>query len=169
MTNPSMRQTVDGGVVRDGSNLSGVSAQCCWCAMDQPTLHQCSLAASGSVTMASVGEVGAAGVDALTGSMSSLTISHDGNGMRSISLEESEQIKSLLKKGLSSSVGGNIRDVARGPASSSVELLARSGDYLNGTLEIQAKTLEVIHPKVLEGVHLCFNYEAGSLLPLAIR
>jgi hypothetical protein len=164
-TDPTTRQKVDDGVMRDGSNLSGVSAQCCWCAMDQPTLNQCTLVASGSVTMASVGELGANGVEALAGSMSSLTISHDANAMRSLSLEESEQIKSLLKKGLSSSTtGGTGKNGARGATSSSVDLLDKSEDFENS-----AKSLEVIRPNLLQGVHLCFNHEAGSLIPLAIR
>lgn len=68
-----------------------------------------------------------------------------------ITEEESEQIKTALQKGLqSSNISNNKCDDVR-----------ESSAMLEST--------ELLHVKKLDGIHLVFNLEAGSLLPLAIR
>lgn len=62
-----------------------------------------------------------------------------------ISEEESEQIRNTLQKGLHSNLEHN----------------TTGASILEST--------ELLHVKKLEGLHLVFNLEAGSLLPLAIR
>lgn len=60
-----------------------------------------------------------------------------------VSEQESDQIRNALQKGLNSG----------------------SEALVNPMLE----SSELLHIRKLEGVHLIFNLEAGSLLPLAIR
>ncbi|CAG0917663.1 unnamed protein product [Notodromas monacha] len=185
---PSVKEDVRTGILRDGSNLSGVSAQCCWCEMisiagEVPSTKTL----ANSITMASFNGNSSSGIDALTGSMSCMAISQDLEnvsaaqmkhnnsvafkepGMRSISAQESQQLCNVLRR--DSATAGSSRYKAK---SSSIDVVARStnqaiGEYLGGNLESTAKSLEFIPSKLLNGVHLCFNYEAGNLLPLALQ
>ncbi|KAI4458145.1 suppressor of fused [Holotrichia oblita] len=78
----------------------------------------------------------------------------DGNN---ISEEENEQMKSAFQK----SIYSNNND-----------RLASTSSYKNDDGKENSTMLEsteLLHVKKLEGVHLVFNLEAGSLLPLAIR
>lgn len=72
--------------------------------------------------------------------------------------EESQQIKTALQKGLQSA--SSEQDRTNGNNFKMDELKDSSG-----VLE----SAELLHIKKMEGVHLVFNLEAGSLLPLAIR
>lgn len=72
--------------------------------------------------------------------------------------EESEQIKSTLQKGLQSA--SSELDRTNGSNFKMDELKDGSG---------MLESAELLHVKKLEGVHLVFNLEAGSLLPLAVR
>lgn len=71
---------------------------------------------------------------------------------------ESQQIKTTLQKGLQSA--SSEQDRTNGSNFQMDELKDSSG-----VLE----SAELLHIKKMEGVHLVFNLEAGSLLPLAIR
>lgn len=74
----------------------------------------------------------------------------EGDTVSRIVEEEQEQIRATLQKGL------QFQNTE----------LERSGVKEDGSL---MEPTELMHVKKLEGVHLIFNLEAGSLLPLAIR
>lgn len=80
------------------------------------------------------------------------------NSMPRITEEESQQIKTTLQKGLQSA--SSEQDRTNGSNFKMDDLKDGSG-VLEST--------ELLHVKKMEGVHLVFNLEAGSLLPLAIR
>lgn len=80
------------------------------------------------------------------------------DGVSRITEEESEQIKCALQKGLQ--CASSEQDRTNGSNFKAEEIRDRSG-ILEST--------ELLSIKKLEGVHLVFNLEAGSLLPLAIR
>lgn len=69
----------------------------------------------------------------------------DYEGIGRISEQETEQIRHTLQKGLN------------------------SGNEHNLTGSNILESSELLHVRKFEGVHLVFNLEAGSLLPLAIR
>lgn len=73
-----------------------------------------------------------------------------------ITPEESNQIRTTLQRGLRNNPG--MKDV-RYPKE--LDELRESTGVLEST--------ELLHTKILEGLHMTFNLEAGSLLPLAIR
>lgn len=80
-----------------------------------------------------------------------------------ITPEESNQIRTTLQRGLKNS---NMKDMARyskdgQPGEYKLEELREPTGVLEST--------ELLHIRKLEGLHLTFNLEAGSLLPLAIR
>ncbi|XP_017772156.1 PREDICTED: suppressor of fused homolog isoform X1 [Nicrophorus vespilloides] len=72
------------------------------------------------------------------------------DGVSRLTDEETEQIKNTLQKGLQGADGFNKLDDVR---------------ESSGMLE----SAELLHVRKLDGIHLVFNLEAGSLLPLAIR
>lgn len=72
--------------------------------------------------------------------------------------EESQQIKSTLQKGLQSA--SSEQDRTNGSNFKMDELKDCSG---------MLESTELLNIKKMEGVHLVFNLEAGSILPLAIR
>lgn len=82
----------------------------------------------------------------------------DVENMPRITEEESQQIKTTLQKGLQSA--SSEQDRTNGSNFKMDELKDGSG-VLEST--------ELLHIKKMEGVHLVFNLEAGSILPLAIR
>lgn len=78
-----------------------------------------------------------------------------------ISEEESDQIRTTLQRGLST-IPGSISD--RKDRQSN-ESKSDDGRESHSVLE----STELLRIRKLDGIHLTFNLEAGSLLPLAIR
>lgn len=78
--------------------------------------------------------------------------------MSRITEKETEQIKCALQKGLQSA--SSEQDRTNGNNFKMQEMRDRTGIM---------ESTELLLVKKLEGVHLVFNLEAGSLLPLAIR
>jgi hypothetical protein len=196
--NKKKKDDVDAGIEAEGSNLSGVSAQCCWVEVHDftpPPPVQPAVGAqqqqqhqnnnnSNSVSMSSVNAL-----DVLTSSMNSLFVSQNiemmsqssvdiqqqsnplikstsGGGMRSISAEESEQIRNILRKGGNNNnkLSSSITERTSSRNNNGAECL-----FNGNNLESSAKSLDLIKTKFVRGVHLCFNREAGNLLPLAIK
>ncbi|KAL8604949.1 hypothetical protein ACOMHN_028577 [Nucella lapillus] len=149
---PHLQDQVDQGIEQEGSNLSGVSSHCSW---DQP-----------------------GGGDNDKDDDHSDDEDEDGRRQaddrrtsteaerRHLSHAESEQIKTALKKGLSKpsspdSEEGDGKDQSqRGPP-------PRKASF-DSTASSEGPT-ELIRTRTLDAVHLKFNLEAGSLLPLALR
>lgn len=145
----SVQDAVDQGVATDGSNLSGVSAKCSW-NEKKPVVP------SGKKH----GEE--SDVDA---------------ALPQISVVESEQIKATLKKGLLNSkpvlpqIRPNSSNRYYGMSAAADESSSRKDSYdSNMNSEVAAlEPAELLQTKFLENVHLQFNLEAGSILPLALR
>lgn len=80
-----------------------------------------------------------------------------------ITPEESNQIRTTLQRGLRNN---NMKDVQRYPKDGNPQDFKL--DELRDATGVLEST-ELLHTRKLEGLHLTFNLEAGSLLPLAIR
>lgn len=140
----NVQEAVDKGIEVDGSNLSGVSARCTW-SENRPSSRIRSHSSEGQYDK------------------------DNETFIPQISELESEQIKSTLKKGLlntkpvlppiksshSSRNDSNIRKECYDSSASSYPGMLESG--------------ELLKTRNLESVHLQFNLEAGTVLPLALR
>lgn len=145
---PSVQEAVDRGVEADGSNLSGVSARCTWQEKKQPD---------------PVDDSEEADLE---------------RGFAQISVQESEQIKATLKKGLlgTKSVLPPIRPGSSSgryfgmPATSDqIEGAASRKESYDSNMNGEIASPELLQTKFLESVHIQFNLEAGTILPLALR
>ncbi|XP_054714387.1 suppressor of fused homolog [Uloborus diversus] len=145
---PSVQESVDQGIETDGSNLSGVSARCSW--QEKKTNNN-----EGCPESDNEGEY------------------------PQISPLESEQIKATLKKGLlstkpvlpqikpnsSNQYYGMSATTNQPEGNSRKESYDSSMHNEMGALE----PAELLQTKFLDSVHLQFNLEAGTILPLALR
>ncbi|KAK6639184.1 hypothetical protein RUM43_007454 [Polyplax serrata] len=133
---------VERGIEAEGSNLSGVSARCSWVEKDFETDFNSN------------------------GHCSNLARSELGSPR--ISEQESQQIKSELKKGLLSTKPGMSNSLIKTEDFEDLDSISmRKGSCtLHGGM---AESTELVHVVHLEGIHLTFNLESGVLLPLAIR
>ncbi|GFV67652.1 suppressor of fused homolog [Trichonephila clavipes] len=143
---PSVQDAVDRGIETDGSNLSGVSARCSW----QEKKH-------------------------VTPPVDDSEEADLERGFAQISVQESEQIKATLKKGLmgTKAVLPPIRPNSsnRYYGMDQNEGTSRKESYdSNMNSEIASlEPPELLQTKYFDSVHLQFNLEAGTILPLALR
>nr|CAD7589165.1 unnamed protein product [Timema genevievae] len=146
---PSAQEEVAKGIETEGSNLSGVSARCSWSQLDPEDREFESLVGDGGLLREGP------------------ATKPEFHGPPNLSEQDSEQIKTALQKGLL-----NTKPVLP-PIGNSADLSNTSDDSCwkdasNNELEVSEST-ELLVTKRLEGLHLTFNWESGSLLPLAIK
>lgn len=148
---PSVQEAVDMGVEAEGSNLSGVSAKCFW--QEKSSF------------------------DHNNSNEDQQTESDSEPSLPQISVLESEQIKETLKKGLMSTkpvlppIRPSNRYYGMSAAVNQNETNSRKESYdSNASCDVVGlEPAELLRTRVLESVHLQFNLEAGTLLPLALR
>ncbi|KFM58539.1 Suppressor of fused-like protein, partial [Stegodyphus mimosarum] len=148
---PTVQEAVDHGIETDGSNLSGVSARCSWQEKKRTNLEKDDPSEE----------------------------SESEPGLPQISVLESEQIKATLKKGLLNTKpvlpqirpNSSNRYYGMSAAADQHEGSSRKDSYdSNMNSEVAAlEPAELLQTKFLESVHLQFNLEAGTILPLALR
>ncbi|KAK3698679.1 hypothetical protein RRG08_046181 [Elysia crispata] len=148
---PHLKERVDQGIEQEGSNLSGVSA---WCLWDEPGDND---------NQSSEGEDDDKEnkKERDEEEYRERTSERRGSkepGRRAISDYESEQIKATLKKGLSNT-HLNVNEESQAQSRK---------ESFDSTVSSDGPT-ELIRTRTLDTVHLKFNLEAGSLLPLALR
>ncbi|XP_015924709.1 suppressor of fused homolog [Parasteatoda tepidariorum] len=137
---PSVQGAVDQGVATDGSNLTGVSARCSWTERKLIKVED--------------------------DEESELE-----RGFSQISVSESEQIKATLKKGLINTkaalppIRQNDDGYSFPPDDNQRKDLFSN---FNGDMPVLGPA-ELMQKRFLEGIHLRFNLEAGSLLSLALQ
>ncbi|PSN35218.1 Suppressor of fused [Blattella germanica] len=148
------QEEVEKGIETDGSNLSGVSARCSWADVNVQQLTSVEGHAQGEGGVLREGP---------SNDPSLLDVPH-------ISEQDSLQIKMALKKGLL-----NSKPVLP-PIGKTSELDSNDNPYKRETFDSGAsnelgvlESTELLRSKTLEGLHLTFNQEAGSILPLAVR
>ncbi|XP_063228619.1 suppressor of fused homolog [Bacillus rossius redtenbacheri] len=149
---PAAREEVVRGIETEGSNLSGVSGRCSWTRLDgEPGFTRPSddggLLREGPPTRP------------------------DASDLPQISQQDSQQIKTALRKGLLNTKPvlppiGKLQDVNeneddRVKKETPDESVCSNPEALDST--------ELSVTKNFEGLHLTFNLESGSLLPLAIK
>ncbi|GLH08101.1 Suppressor of fused homolog [Gryllus bimaculatus] len=148
----SAQEEVDQGIETEGSNLSGVSARCNWTDVDLQAI----LPTSGDDYP---DEDSNDCPDDFDHSVSVV--------LPSISERESRQIKAALRKGLLNTKLGHPH---MGRALDDNENICKKELYETSSTELGVlESTELLRTKQLAGLHLTFNLEAGSLLPLAIK
>ncbi|KAI8777236.1 suppressor of fused [Biomphalaria glabrata] len=144
---PHLKERLDQGIEQEGSNLSGVSA---WCSWDEPGESHSSDSEDDKENKK----------DRYEDELEREEARRSGNesDRRAISHYDQEQIKATLKKGLSST-HLNVKDDSQSQSRK---------ESFDSTVSSEGPT-ELIRTRSLDSVHLKFNLEAGSLLPLALR
>ncbi|KAK3611658.1 hypothetical protein CHS0354_012028 [Potamilus streckersoni] len=146
---PSLQEKVDRGIEVEGSNLSGVNSRCSW---EEP----------------GEGEHDNYYEDDKENRYHSERRSSGGLDRPDISFMESEEIKATLKRGLNGKSGS----MYGGRDSQELEFKHNRNhsrkQSFDSTGSSDAPT-ELLRTRTLDFVHLKFNLEAGSLLPLALR
>ncbi|XP_026879385.1 suppressor of fused homolog isoform X2 [Electrophorus electricus] len=148
---PHLQDRVDKGIETDGSNLSGVSAKCAWDDLSRPPEDEDD---SRSICI--------------------------GSQPRRLSDKDTEQIREALRKGLeinSKSVLppiNNQRHNQDRPLESVGHLQNKQNsrsrkDSLESEGSAAIVPHELVRTRQLESVHLKFNQESGTLLPLCLR
>ncbi|XP_066991614.1 suppressor of fused homolog [Anabrus simplex] len=152
------QEEVEQGIENEGSNLSGVSARCSW-----SDINMQHLSGGGDSDDGGVLREGPEMQPEPSGRMQSI-------GPPSISEKESQQIKAALRKGLL-----NTKPVLP-PIGRTLDLddndnVCKKENYDVASANELAvlESTELLRTKKLHGLHLTFNMEAGSLLPLAIK
>ncbi|KAJ4431518.1 hypothetical protein ANN_20116, partial [Periplaneta americana] len=149
------QEEVEKGIENEGSNLSGVSARCSWADVNVGELTSGARLGEGEGGLLREGPATRPEL---------LDTPH-------ISEQDSQQIKAALKKGLL-----NTKPVLP-PIGKSADLDSNDNPYRKDSSDSSnspnefgvLESTELLRSKRLEGLHLTFNLEAGSLLPLAIR
>ncbi|XP_051946403.1 suppressor of fused homolog isoform X1 [Xyrauchen texanus] len=144
------QERVDKGIETDGSNLSGVSAKCAWDDLSRPPEDEDD---SRSICI--------------------------GSQPRRLSDKDTEQIREALRKGLeinSKSVLPPISSQRHShdrPQQSVGHLQTQQNSSRKDSLESESSAAivphELVRTRQLESVHLKFNQESGTLLPLCLR
>ncbi|XP_058241925.1 suppressor of fused homolog isoform X2 [Hemibagrus wyckioides] len=148
---PHLQERVDKGIETDGSNLSGVSAKCAWDDLSRPPEDEDD---SRSICI--------------------------GSQPRRLSEKDTEQIREALRKGLeinSKSVLPPINSQKHNqdrPLQSVGHLQSKQNSRSRkDSLESESSSAivphELVRTRQLESVHLKFNQESGTLLPLCLR
>uniref|UniRef100_A0AAR2KXX8 Suppressor of fused homolog n=1 Tax=Pygocentrus nattereri TaxID=42514 RepID=A0AAR2KXX8_PYGNA len=145
------QERVDKGIDTDGSNLSGVSAKCAWDDLSRPPEDEDD---SRSICI--------------------------GSQPRRLSDKDTEQIREALRKGLeinSKSILPPIssqRHSQDRPVQSVGHLQSKQNsrsrkDSLESESSAAIVPHELVRTRQLESVHLKFNHESGTLLPMCLR
>lgn len=145
----STQEEVEQGIEMEGSNLSGVSARCSWTDLDLQAFLPADEDREDFPDEESEEES-----EELDRSVTVV--------LPSISKRENRLIKAALRKGLLSTKLGRALDDNENVCKK--ELYETSSTEL-GVLE----STELLRTRHLSGLHLNFNLESGSLLPLAIK
>ncbi|KAK7109117.1 suppressor of fused homolog [Littorina saxatilis] len=150
---PQLSDRVEQGIEQEGSNLSGVSSRCFW---DEPGEidHHSNYSDDDKENNRNAAD--------RRGSQDS--------DRRQITDVESEQIKTMLKKGLSGT-RPNVKSNDEGDGEESEQSQRQKRQSRKESFDSTSSEgpNELMRTRVLESVHLKFNLEAGSLLPLALR
>lgn len=137
---PELREAVDDGIATQGSNLSGVSARCSF------------VTAKGDIDDNSQNE---------------------DNGKEKAKEEDEEETKTTKEDNAIQDMADNINIVENNRATSRHSSMSVSHDR-NSRMSYASETgnnepFELTQTKHFDAIHLKFNYEAGVLLPLALR
>ncbi|XP_013390520.1 suppressor of fused homolog isoform X2 [Lingula anatina] len=152
---PTLQDRVDQGIENEGSNLSGVSARCAWEEPSDIDRH-----------------------DKVNEEENKENRFIDGDRRGSSDIErphisafESEQIKATLKKGLNTA-----HQIKQEPVDNEYSPSHQPDQQTGGSRKESFDSnvssegpSELCRTRTLDAVHLKFNVEAGSLLPLALR
>lgn len=134
------QEEVERGFEAEGSHLSGVSARCSW--VEQEISDR---------TKSKTPD----------GYMPDRTTT---TAAPHISPEESNQIRTTLQRGLRNTGIKNSTRFSKDENQQDYKL-----DEIRENTSALLESTELLNVKKLDGLHLTFNLEAGSLLPLAIR
>uniref|UniRef100_A0A669EW47 Suppressor of fused homolog n=1 Tax=Oreochromis niloticus TaxID=8128 RepID=A0A669EW47_ORENI len=142
---PQLQERVDQGIETEGSNLSGVSAKCVWDDLSRPPEDE---EDSRSICI--------------------------GSQPRRLSDKDTEQIRETLRKGLEFNSKAALPPINMFLLHSNYFLLLsvfiRSRkDSLESESSAAIVPHELVRTRQLESVHLKFNQESGTLLPLCLR
>ncbi|KAG5266767.1 hypothetical protein AALO_G00236000 [Alosa alosa] len=145
------QERVEKGIETDGSNLSGVSAKCVWDDLSRPPEDEDD---SRSICI--------------------------GSQPRRLSDKDTEQIREALRKGLEINskavlppIGGQRQNHDRPQQSLGHLQTQQASRSRKDSLESESSAAivphELVRTRQLESVHLKFNQESGTLLPLCLR
>ncbi|XP_051504756.1 suppressor of fused homolog isoform X2 [Myxocyprinus asiaticus] len=148
---PHLQERVDKGIETDGSNLSGVSAKCVWDDLSRPPEDEDD---SRSICV--------------------------GSQQRRLSDKDTEQIREALRKGLEINsksvlppISGQRHSHDRPQQSVGHLQTQQNSRSRKDSLESESSAAivphELVRTRQLESVHLKFNQESGTLLPLCLR
>uniref|UniRef100_A0A673KYF6 Suppressor of fused homolog n=1 Tax=Sinocyclocheilus rhinocerous TaxID=307959 RepID=A0A673KYF6_9TELE len=148
---PHLQERVDKGIETDGSNLSGVSAKCAWDDLSRPPEDEDD---SRSICI--------------------------GSQPRRLSDKDTEQIREALRKGLEINSKSVLPPISSQKHSHDrpqqsvghfqTQQISRSRkDSLESESSAAIVPHELVRTRQLESVHLKFNQESGTLLPLCLR
>ncbi|KAL5022283.1 hypothetical protein ScPMuIL_001438 [Solemya velum] len=146
---PHLQEKVDQGIEQEGSNLSGVNSRCYWEEIGEPEFND------------NYSEDDKENLLAREMRRSSNEVDRP-----LISDLESEQIKATLKRGLTNTKP-NILPRSKDSDSDHNHSASRKQSF-DSTTSSDGPT-ELLRTRTLDSVHLKFNLEAGSLLPLALK
>ncbi|XP_042192628.1 suppressor of fused homolog isoform X2 [Callorhinchus milii] len=143
-SDPHLQERVDKGIETDGSNLSGVSAKCAWEDLSHPP--------------------------------------EDEDDSRSIYLEmqprrlsdkDTEQIREVLRRGLEMNTKPVLPPISSQKPQQHNGMNHDRAQNRKDSLESESSAAivphELIRTRQLESVHLKFNQESGTLIPLSLR
>uniref|UniRef100_A0A8C9V3K6 Suppressor of fused homolog n=1 Tax=Scleropages formosus TaxID=113540 RepID=A0A8C9V3K6_SCLFO len=138
---PHLQERVDKGIESEGSNLSGVSAKCAWDDLSHPPEDEDD---SRSICI--------------------------GSQPRRLSDKDTEQIREALRRGLELNGKAVLPPISM---LSFYSMSCFSDRSRKNSLESESSTAivphELVRTRQLESVHLKFNQESGTLLPLCLR
>ncbi|XP_015203321.2 suppressor of fused homolog isoform X3 [Lepisosteus oculatus] len=148
---PHLQERVDKGIETDGSNLSGVSAKCAWDDLSRPPEDEDD---SRSICI--------------------------GSQPRRLSEKDTEQIREALRKGLEINskpvlppISGQRQNHDRPQQSVGHLQNQQTSRSRKDSLESESSAAivphELVRTRQLESVHLKFNQESGTLIPLCLR
>ncbi|XP_078499782.1 suppressor of fused homolog isoform X2 [Lissotriton helveticus] len=185
---PHLQERVDKGIETDGSNLSGVSAKCAWddlsrppddeddsrsiCIGTQPRrlsgkgMHSCCLKL----------RAGSQNIEKRSGSQHKSRVcnplapgneSWSSGGMKEI---YTEQIRETLRRGLEINTKPVLPPITgQRPNGMNHDRVPSRKDSLESESSTAIIPHELIRTRQLESVHLKFNQESGTLIPLCLR
>ena len=149
---PALQEQVDDGIEKDGSNLTGVTSKCSW---EEPGDRRASISSRQD------------------DDKENYFVPKDKELKRNESEErpritdfETDQIKATLEKGLINS--RPVLPPIRADLKTAHNPLGSRKESFDSNASSDATT-EMIRTRTLEKVHLKFNLEAATLLPLALR
>uniref|UniRef100_A0A672GNJ2 Suppressor of fused homolog n=1 Tax=Salarias fasciatus TaxID=181472 RepID=A0A672GNJ2_SALFA len=137
---PHLQERVDQGIETEGSNLSGVSAKCVWDDLSRPPEDE---EDSRSICI--------------------------GSQPRRLSDKDTEQIRETLRKGLEFNSKPALPPITMFLLHDNTHTHTSRKDSLESDSSAAIVPHELVRTRQLESVHLKFNQESGTLLPLCLR